>query len=40
MEAFIEEYKRMSESEQSYRIAIEARRYFMKELISIGFFSE
>ncbi|HAN8280953.1 TPA: hypothetical protein IF951_005212, partial [Escherichia coli] len=40
MEAFIEEYKRMRESEQRYRIAIEARRYFMKELISIGFFSE
>ncbi|HBK2374254.1 hypothetical protein AB2F35_25485 (plasmid) [Escherichia coli] len=40
MEAFIEEYKRMRESEQRYRIAIESRKYFMKELISIVFFSE
>lgn len=38
MEAFIEEYKRMRESEQRYRIAIESRKYFMKELISIVFF--
>ena len=40
IEAFLEEYKRMRESEQRHRIAIEARRDFMKELISIGFFSE
>lgn len=40
MEAFIEEHKRMQESEKRHRIAIKASRDFMKELLSIGFFSD
>ncbi|EIK4078787.1 hypothetical protein LJF10_002481 [Salmonella enterica] len=40
MEAFIEEHKRMQESEKRYRIAIEASRDFVKELLSSGNFSD
>lgn len=40
MEAFIEEHKRMRESEERHRIAIEASRDFIKELISSGDFSD
>jgi len=40
MEAFIEEHKRMDESEERQRIAIEASRDFMKEVILSGFFSD
>ncbi|MCZ3384921.1 hypothetical protein O3S68_21815 [Kosakonia sp. SOY2] len=40
MEAFIEEHKRMRESEERHRIAIEASREFIKELLLSGAFSD
>lgn len=40
MEAFIEEHKRMRESEKRHRIAIETSRDFVKELLSSGNFSD
>lgn len=40
MEAFIEEQKRMRESEKRHRIAIEVSRGFVKDLLSSGDFSD